>query len=296
MAHHVELMRGRVGDRHRPGEIGGRRGDVAVKVVHHQRPAKTPLIQRLLHLDIGLIIATHEAQLHEPRPDGLLGLHHGQAFGGRLRQRLFTQHPLARANAGQRQRRMSEIGAGDDDGIDVGTGDHGLGVAGDILCAKVIRHAPRPGAVHVADHLQARAGQILGHDPGVVRPHQSCAYHCYPHCHLQSACSVSSLGPASGYLQRSGSTRVTPDPSLVQWRVEGRHGSRGQTAGTPNPGAAIKLAAARGHCGFPYSFRSRLPTSSSSLPAMKSVISSRVRSPLRKSAAIVPRISTRAPK
>jgi hypothetical protein len=78
----VDLVDDGVGDEHRRVEVR-RRGGVAVGHVGEQRRADRAVVQAALELEVGRVVAAHEADLHEPAAERRLGLHDAAGRLGR---------------------------------------------------------------------------------------------------------------------------------------------------------------------------------------------------------------------
>lgn len=152
-------------------------------------------------------------------------------------------------------------GAGDHHRIHIRPGDHRLGVGGHVGCAERVGDGACAGGVAVADDPELCTLHLLGQDPRMLGPHEASP----------------DEGDSDGH---------------VTLRVGRRPGRGAAASAKPSVSADTVLQP------MPCHVSAWAPSIAASIwamispPAIRSVISSRVLSPLRKSAAMAPRIST----
>ena len=183
ITHDIKFMRRGIGDCHLSGEAR-RRLHVAVKIVHHHRPSQCSVRHRRLHPCVWRIKAPHVADVHQPPAQFGLGVQNAQPLRGILRERLFAEDRLSHRQGSKDQRNMGFVRARNHHRIHIPPCDHPFWVRGGVLGTAAVRHHARPLPVGIANHLQNCAGNVLGKDAGVVRPHHAAAYQRNPDRHF----------------------------------------------------------------------------------------------------------------
>src|SRR6266550_5179437 len=168
-----------------------------MKAVKHQGSAETTAEHAGFHLDIGRIKPPHVTDLYQPATQFRLCGDDIEALDNSWGQRLFTEHRLARRNAGQHQLLVSVIRRGHQHGVDSRILDERSRVGSDGLCTRFIRDGFGSCRIGIVDCLYFRPWHLRRENARVIGPHHANPDNSDTYAHVHSPAQPPSCHHAS---------------------------------------------------------------------------------------------------